>query len=128
MVPYVFEQQRNPRHSRRCRPSLLSERIECAGLAGGLPVRGRLHPGQVAAVVSDSATALVDAFYSTLLSDAEAGPRLSHEIVSTRLSSAMKGWLKGLLCVRDQGDIAALMATQKRSARSTRACTSPFIW
>ena len=40
----------------------------------------------------------------------------------------MKGWLKGLLCVRDQGDIAALMATQKRSARSTRACTSPFIW
>ena len=84
--------------------------------------------GQVAAVVSDSATALVDAFYSTLLSDAEAGPRLSHEIVSTRLSSAMKGWLKGLLCVRDQGDIAALMATQKRSARSTRACTSPSIW
>ncbi|MFG0228666.1 diguanylate cyclase [Achromobacter sp. 413638] len=70
--------------------------------------------GQVAAVVSDSATALVDAFYSTLLSDAEAGPRLSHEIVSTRLSSAMKGWLKGLLCVRDQGDIAALMAAQKK--------------
>ena len=45
-------------------------------------------------MVSDSATALVDAFYSTLLSDAEAGPRLSHEIVSTRLSSAMKGWLR----------------------------------
>ncbi|CAB3730188.1 Diguanylate cyclase DosC [Achromobacter deleyi] len=70
--------------------------------------------GQVAAVVSDSAHALVDAFYSTLLADAEAGPRLSHEIVSSRLHKGMKHWLKGLLCVRDQGDIAALMATQKK--------------
>ncbi|MFY1912579.1 diguanylate cyclase [Achromobacter xylosoxidans] len=70
--------------------------------------------GQVAAVVSDSANELVDAFYSTLLADAEAGPRLSHEIVSTRLHKGMKGWLKGLLCVREQGDIAALMATQKK--------------
>ncbi|WMD23417.1 diguanylate cyclase [Achromobacter seleniivolatilans] len=70
--------------------------------------------GQVAAVVADSAKELVDAFYSTLLSDAEAGPRLSHEIVSTRLHSGMKHWLKGLLCVRDQGDVAALMATQKK--------------
>ncbi|MFD4837781.1 diguanylate cyclase [Achromobacter sp. NPDC058515] len=70
--------------------------------------------GQVAAVVADSATQLVDAFYSTLLADAEAGPRLSHEIVSTRLHSGMKRWLKGLLCVRDQGDIVALMATQKK--------------
>ena len=63
--------------------------------------------GQVAAVVGDSAKELVDAFYSTLLADAEAGPRLSHEIVATRLHSGMKHWLKGLLCVRDQGDIAA---------------------
>ncbi|MFY1894835.1 diguanylate cyclase [Achromobacter xylosoxidans] len=70
--------------------------------------------GQVAAVVSDSANELVDAFYSTLLADAEAGPRLSHEIVSTRLHKGMKGWLKGLLCVREQGDIAALMAIQKK--------------
>ncbi|MCV6904882.1 diguanylate cyclase [Achromobacter xylosoxidans] len=70
--------------------------------------------GQVAAVVSDSANELVDAFYSTLLADAEAGPRLSHEIVSTRLHKGMKGWLRGLLCVREQGDIAALMATQKK--------------
>lgn len=70
--------------------------------------------GQVAAAVSDSANELVDAFYSTLLADAEAGPRLSHEIVSTRLHKGMKGWLKGLLCVREQGDIAALMATQKK--------------
>ncbi|WP_025140283.1 diguanylate cyclase [Achromobacter sp. DH1f] len=70
--------------------------------------------GQVAAVVSDSAIELVDAFYSTLLADAEAGPRLSHEIVSSRLHKGMKHWLKGLLCVRDQGDIAALMATQKK--------------
>lgn len=70
--------------------------------------------GQVAAVVSDSAIELVDAFYSTLLADAEAGPRLSHEIVSSRLHKGMKSWLKGLLCVRDQGDIAALMATQKK--------------
>lgn len=70
--------------------------------------------GQVAAVVSDSANELVDAFYSTLLADAEAGPRLSHEIVSTRLHKGMKGWLKGLLCVREQGDIAVLMATQKK--------------
>ncbi|BEG78938.1 diguanylate cyclase [Achromobacter xylosoxidans] len=70
--------------------------------------------GQVAAVVSDSANELVDAFYSTLLADAEAGPRLSHEIVSTRLHKGMKGWLSGLLCVREQGDIAALMATQKK--------------
>ena len=70
--------------------------------------------GQVAAVVSDSANELVDAFYSTLLADAEAGPRLSHEIVSTRLHKGMKGWLKGLLCVCEQGDIAALMATQKK--------------
>ncbi|EJO30698.1 diguanylate cyclase [Achromobacter marplatensis] len=70
--------------------------------------------GQVAAVVGDSAKELVDAFYSTLLADAEAGPRLSHEIVATRLHSGMKHWLKGLLCVRDQGDIAALMATQKK--------------
>ncbi|MNV22784.1 Diguanylate cyclase DosC [compost metagenome] len=70
--------------------------------------------GQVAAVVADSATQLVDAFYSTLLADAEAGPRLSHEIVSTRLHSGMMRWLKGLLCVRDQGDIADLMATQKK--------------
>ncbi|GAB1849995.1 diguanylate cyclase [Achromobacter xylosoxidans] len=70
--------------------------------------------GQVAAVVSDSANELVDAFYSTLLADAEAGPRLSHEIVSTRLHKGMKGWLKGLLCVREQGDIAALMGTQKK--------------
>ncbi|MFY1852599.1 diguanylate cyclase [Achromobacter xylosoxidans] len=70
--------------------------------------------GQVAAVVSDSANELVDAFYSSLLADAEAGPRLSHEIVSTRLHKGMKGWLKGLLCVREQGDIAALMATQKK--------------
>ena len=111
MVPYVFEQQRNPRPPAVAGPGY-SERIECAGLAG------RFRPwtptrGQVAAVVSDSATALVDAFYSTLLSDAEAGPRLSHEIVSTRLSSAMKAG-SGLLCVRDQGDIAALMATQKK--------------
>lgn len=45
--------------------------------------------GQVAAVVSDHATQLVDAFYSTLLADAEAGPRLSHEIVSTRLHRGM---------------------------------------
>lgn len=70
--------------------------------------------GQVAAVVSDSANELVDAFYSTLLADAEAGPRLSHEIVSTRLHKGMKGWLRGLLCVREQGDIAVLMATQKK--------------
>lgn len=70
--------------------------------------------GQVAAVVADGATQLVDAFYSTLLADAEAGPRLSHEIVSTRLHSGMKRWLQGLLCVREQGDIAALMATQKK--------------
>ncbi len=70
--------------------------------------------GQVAAVVSDSANELVDAFYSTLLADAEAGPRLSHEIVATRLHKGMKGWLKGLLCVREQGDIAALMAVQKK--------------
>ncbi|MFY1932356.1 diguanylate cyclase [Achromobacter xylosoxidans] len=70
--------------------------------------------GQVAAVVSDSANELVDAFYSTLLADAEAGPRLSHEIVSTRLHKGMKGWLRGLLCVREQGDIAALMAIQKK--------------
>lgn len=70
--------------------------------------------GQVAAVVADSATQLVDAFYSTLLADAEAGPRLSHEIVSTRLHSGMMRWLKGLLCVRDQGDIVELMATQKK--------------
>lgn len=70
--------------------------------------------GQVAAVVADSATQLVDAFYSTLLADAEAGPRLSHEIVSTRLHSGMKHWLHGLLCVRDQGDIDVLMATQKK--------------
>ncbi|MGE8655549.1 MAG: diguanylate cyclase [Achromobacter sp.] len=70
--------------------------------------------GQVAAVVSDSANELVDAFYSTLLGDAEAGPRLSHEIVATRLHQGMKGWLKGLLCVREQGDIAALMAIQKK--------------
>lgn len=70
--------------------------------------------GQVAAVVSDSPNELVDAFYSTLLADAEAGPRLSHEIVSTRLHKGMKGWLRGLLCVREQGDIAALMATQKK--------------
>lgn len=70
--------------------------------------------GQVAAVVSDSAIELVDAFYSTLLADAEAGPRLSHEIVSSRLHKGMKRWLTGLLCVRDQGDIAALMATQKK--------------
>ncbi len=70
--------------------------------------------GQVAAVVADSATQLVDAFYSTLLSDAEAGPRLSHEIVSTRLHNGMKHWLKGLLCVREQGDIDVLMATQKK--------------
>lgn len=70
--------------------------------------------GQVAAVVSDSADELVAAFYSTLLADAEAGPRLSHEIVSSRLHQGMKGWLRGLLCVRDQGDIAALMATQKK--------------
>ncbi|MEN4918619.1 diguanylate cyclase [Achromobacter spanius] len=70
--------------------------------------------GQVAAVVADSATQLVDAFYSTLLADAEAGPRLSHEIVSTRLHNGMKHWLKGLLCVREQGDIAVLMATQKK--------------
>ncbi len=70
--------------------------------------------GQVAAVVSDSAIELVDAFYSTLLADAEAGPRLSHEIVSSRLHKGMKRWLQGLLCVRDQGDIAALMATQKK--------------
>ncbi len=70
--------------------------------------------GQVAAVVADSATQLVDAFYSTLLADAEAGPRLSHEIVSTRLHNGMKHWLKGLLCVRDQGDIDVLMATQKK--------------
>ncbi len=70
--------------------------------------------GQVAAVVSDSANELVDAFYSTLLADAEAGPRLSHEIVATRLHKGMTGWLKGLLCVREQGDIAALMAVQKK--------------
>lgn len=70
--------------------------------------------GQVAAVVADSATQLVDAFYSTLLADAEAGPRLSHEIVSTRLHKGMKHWLKGLLCVREQGDIDVLMATQKK--------------
>ncbi|WP_116791093.1 diguanylate cyclase [Achromobacter dolens] len=70
--------------------------------------------GQVAAVASDSADELVDAFYSTLLADAEAGPRLSHEIVATRLHKGMKGWLKGLLCVREQGDIAALMAVQKK--------------
>ncbi|MNK29132.1 Diguanylate cyclase DosC [compost metagenome] len=70
--------------------------------------------GQVAAVVADSAAQLVDAFYSTLLADAEAGPRLSHEIVSTRLHSGMTRWLKGLFCVRDQGDIAALLATQKK--------------
>ncbi|KNE28554.1 MULTISPECIES: diguanylate cyclase [Achromobacter] len=70
--------------------------------------------GQVAAVVGDSAKELVDAFYSTLLADAEAGPRLSHEIVSTRLHKGMKHWLLGLLCVRDQGDIVALMATQKK--------------
>lgn len=70
--------------------------------------------GQVAAVVSDSADELVDAFYSTLLADVEAGPRLSHEIVATRLHKGMKGWLKGLLCVRDQGDIVALMAVQKK--------------
>ncbi|QVQ29399.1 diguanylate cyclase [Achromobacter deleyi] len=70
--------------------------------------------GQVAAVVADSATQLVDAFYSTLLADAEAGPRLSHEIVSTRLHSGMMRWLKGLLCVRDQGDIVDLLATQKK--------------
>ncbi|WYX07687.1 hypothetical protein WJ966_14320 [Achromobacter xylosoxidans] len=84
--------------------------------------------GQVAAVVSDSANELVDAFYSTLLADAEAGPRLSHEIVSTRLHKGMKGWLKGLLCVREQGDIAALMATQKKWAKSMRACTSRSTW
>ncbi|MCZ8397718.1 diguanylate cyclase [Achromobacter ruhlandii] len=70
--------------------------------------------GQVAAVVSDSANELVDAFYSTLLADAEAGPRLSHEIVATRLHQGMKGWFRGLLCVREQGDIAALMAIQKK--------------
>ncbi len=70
--------------------------------------------GQVAAVVSDSAIELVDMFYATLLSDPEAGPRLSHQIVSTRLHGALKGWLKSLLCVRQQGDIAALMATQKK--------------
>ncbi len=70
--------------------------------------------GQVAAVVSDHATQLVDAFYSTLLADAEAGPRLSHEIVSTRLHRGMTHWLKGLLCVRDQGDIVVLLATQKK--------------
>ncbi|MGE8635117.1 MAG: diguanylate cyclase, partial [Achromobacter piechaudii] len=70
--------------------------------------------GQVAAVVADSAKELVDAFYSTLLADVEAGPRLSHEIVATRLHKGMKHWLLGLLCVRDQGDIEALMATQKK--------------
>lgn len=70
--------------------------------------------GQVAAVVGDSLSALVDAFYSTLLADAEAGPRLSHDIVSSRLHAGMTRWLKGLLCVRDQGDIAVLMATQKK--------------
>ncbi|MGN6459235.1 MAG: protoglobin domain-containing protein, partial [Achromobacter mucicolens] len=70
--------------------------------------------GQVAALVSDHAAQLVDAFYSTLLADAEAGPRLSHEIVSTRLHRGMTHWLKGLLCVREQGDIDVLMATQKK--------------
>ncbi len=63
--------------------------------------------GQVAAVVADSVGQLVDTFYSVLLADAEAGPRLSHEIVASRLHSGMTRWLKGLLCVRDQGDIGA---------------------
>ncbi len=70
--------------------------------------------GQVAAVVGDSLPQLVDTFYSVLLADAEAGPRLSHDIVATRLHSGMTHWLKGLLCVRGQGDIGALMATQKK--------------
>ena len=70
--------------------------------------------GQVAAVVADSVGQLVDTFYSVLLADAEAGPRLSHEIVASRLHSGMTRWLKGLLCVRDQGDIGARMATQKK--------------
>ncbi|WP_251863133.1 diguanylate cyclase [Achromobacter sp. Marseille-Q4962] len=70
--------------------------------------------GQVAAVVADSAGDLVSAFYSTLLADPEAGPRLSHDIVATRLHGAMQGWLKSLLCVREQGDIEALLVTQKK--------------
>ena len=70
--------------------------------------------GQVAAVVGDSLPQLVDTFYSVLLADNEAGPRLSHDIVATRLHSGMTHWLKGLLCVRGQGDIGALMATQKK--------------
>jgi diguanylate cyclase len=70
--------------------------------------------GQVAAVVADSVSQSVDTFYSVLLADAEAGPRLSHEIVASRLHSGMTRWLKGLLCVREQGDIAALLATQKK--------------
>ncbi len=84
--------------------------------------------GQVAAVVGDSLSELVDAFYSTLLADDEAGPRLSHEIVSSRLHAGMTRWLKGLLCVREQGDVGVLMATQKKVGEVHAACTSPFIW
>ena len=45
--------------------------------------------GQVAAVVGDSLPQLVDTFYSVLLADNEAGPRLSHDIVATRLHSGV---------------------------------------
>ncbi len=57
---------------------------------------------------------LAQCFYDNLLADPEAGPRLSHTLVSERLHASLQRWMVQLLCPAPDAAIADTILTQKK--------------
>lgn len=65
-------------------------------------------------IVDENRASCAAAFYQILLSNAEAAPLLTQEIVSQRLNRSLQGWLSDLFCWPPKGDFPALSARQRQ--------------
>lgn len=66
----------------------------------------------VAHVVRCRAEEVAGLFYTHMLADPEAGPMLTHELVSQRLNRSLQAWMIALF--DEQADISMLIAQQKK--------------